>query len=81
MTAAMRWHDQAACRGADPDLFFPVGPAGSVPRQADEAKRSAGAARCKPGAWPGRWTTGSPMACGEAPRRTSAAPAGACSEE
>ncbi len=33
------WRDHAACLRADPDLFFPVGPAGPALRQADEAKR------------------------------------------
>src|SRR5438445_366217 len=34
---------------------------------------SAGPARRRASAWPGRWTNRLPMVCGEAPRRTSGA--------
>lgn len=33
------WHRAAACRHADPELFFPEGTAGPALRQAEEAKR------------------------------------------
>jgi WhiB family redox-sensing transcriptional regulator len=35
----MDWRDEAACRDADADLFFPVGTMGPALRQIDEAKR------------------------------------------
>jgi WhiB family transcriptional regulator, redox-sensing transcriptional regulator len=33
------WRDDAACRDAEADLFFPVGTMGPALRQIDEAKR------------------------------------------
>jgi hypothetical protein len=39
MTLRTGWRDDAACRDADADLFFPVGTMGPALRQIDEAKR------------------------------------------
>lgn len=33
------WRDQAACRTADPELFFPVGKGAPSKRQENEAKK------------------------------------------
>ena len=81
MTVFTNWRDDIACRDVDPDLFFPIGTTGTALRQIDEAKRICRVCPRKSSAWPGRWTTGSPMACGEAPRQTSGAPSGALPDE
>jgi WhiB family transcriptional regulator, redox-sensing transcriptional regulator len=39
VTIRTNWRDDAACLHTDPDLFFPVGPAGPALDQVDEAKR------------------------------------------
>ena len=39
MTRHADWRDDAACRDADPELFFPIGTTGPAPAQIDEAKR------------------------------------------
>ena len=39
-----RWRRRAACQDADPDLFFPIGPAGPALAQVTEAKTICG--RC-----------------------------------
>ena len=58
------WRDDAACRDADPELFFPVGTAGPALRQIRDARRICCGCPAKPRAWPGRWTTGSPTGSG-----------------
>ncbi|HZG07069.1 MAG TPA: WhiB family transcriptional regulator [Streptomyces sp.] len=34
----MDWRESAACRGADPELFFPVGDGGAAARQTARAR-------------------------------------------
>lgn len=40
------WRDHAACRFADPELFFPVSPGGPSPDQADGGQARAICATC-----------------------------------
>jgi WhiB family redox-sensing transcriptional regulator len=39
MTVRTNWHEDVACRDADPDLFFPIGTTGAALRQMEAAKR------------------------------------------
>jgi WhiB family redox-sensing transcriptional regulator len=39
MPASANWRDDAACRAADPDLFFPISTTGPALRQIAKAKR------------------------------------------
>ena len=34
----MNWRDSAACRGADPEMFFPIGDTGYAVRQREAAR-------------------------------------------
>ena len=38
-TEGMDWRNYAACRGVDPDLFFPLGTSGASLLQIEEAKQ------------------------------------------
>jgi hypothetical protein len=73
MTARANWRDDAACRDADPDLFFPIGTTGPALRQIGEAKRVCRTCPAQTQCMPGRSITGSLMACGEAPPGKSGA--------
>lgn len=42
------WRESAACRDADPELFFPVGSAGFAAEQAGQAKRLCGRCPVRP---------------------------------
>jgi WhiB family transcriptional regulator, redox-sensing transcriptional regulator len=47
MTAPANWRDDAACRDADPELFFPLGAAGPALGRIREAKRICQACRAQ----------------------------------
>jgi WhiB family redox-sensing transcriptional regulator len=82
MTARANWRDHAACRDADPELFFPIGTAGPTLRQIGEAKRICRACpahtQCLAWALDNRVTDGVWGGTTEDERR---APSGACAEE
>ena len=77
MTVHISWRDDAACRDADPDLFFPVGTTGPALRHIDEAKRICRACQAQMQCLAWALDTESPMVCGEVLQRTSGAPSGA----
>jgi len=35
MTVPVNWHEDVACRDADPDLFFPIGTTGAGARESE----------------------------------------------
>jgi WhiB family transcriptional regulator, redox-sensing transcriptional regulator len=81
MTVHMNWREDVARRDADPGLFFPIGTTGTALRQMEEAKRICRVCPVQIQCLAWHWATGSPMACGAAPRQTSGTSSGPFPEE
>lgn len=74
MTERANWREGAACRTADPELFFPVGTTGPALLQIDQAKRICQTCPAQTQCRAGRCATRSPTAYGAALPKTSGAP-------
>jgi hypothetical protein len=81
MTVHRNRRGNAACRDADPDLFFPISTTGAALRHIEAAKRICPVCPAQVQCLAGRGKPASPMACEEAPQRTSGASSGAFPEQ
>ena len=68
------WRDYAACRHADPELFFPIGTAGAGLVQADRAKRVCAGCPVRAVCLDWALTTGQDVGVWAARSRTSGGP-------
>lgn len=64
------WQNHAACRGVDPELFFPIGTMGPVILQIEQAKQVCRRCPVRGCVWHGRWRPARTRGLG----RPSAAP-------